>query len=536
MSCEIRISKRAKQVVADDGSSLSWEGVVFIPLVEEGEKSAREFLRIVSEIGVAEAIKRLKGFHYAVYEDPSGQRFAFVDNCGYFCAYRSEKLVSPDFPDYLDRGDFDLKDIDLPGMTDLIREGNLYFERTPLRGVERVSADALFIARPDSGRIEVERKGLSDVFAKDEIVRGPDEIIGESLESFRGRKIAIDLSGGLDTRLTLAFFLKKGIPFTAMSHGLAGHPDIEIPIKLARIGAFDYRPFYNKPDGLIDYSSEIFANVDYLSNGLSMFSDFEVDRILAEEGYDLRVKSGLAVMLRDFWMLSDWPFMRKRKSNIDRLYSMRMKQKRYPELFRNSSLEELDESFDDNIVKELKRRYSMSQAYQTNEACAFKFRYRAGGGRFLTAENRIILTFPLYCDYELMRSAANMPFQDKRMNRFFREQLSKVSPELARIRTDRRQSFRNSDLAILFDRLVLVFDLIGRMYRKMRYRVTGKPMRKSLTPPEIDSVVRKLPEFPEALKILQSANLINPELDLTHIPTGKIGNIIAAAEIVKRLS
>jgi len=536
MSNEIRISKRAKKAVATDGSSLAWEGVLFIPHFAEGETSAAEFLRLVVEIGLEKATRVLKGLFFAVYENPRGERFAFVDNCGYFYAYRSENLVSADFVDFLDSGKFGISDIDLAGITDLLREGLLFFDRTPIEGVTRIAADSIISEKPVSSGFSTISKGLIDIFTPDDDVRPPDEIIAESLESFRGRKIAIDLSGGLDTRLTLAFCLAREIPFTAFSHGVPGHPDIEIPKRLAEVGGFEYRPVFVEPNDLPDDLDGMLSKMDYLHNTISFYDNYKMNLDLLRDGFDLRVQSGSAVMLRDFWMFSDWPFCKRWKPNFARLYSIRMKSKSYPGMFKNTHIENLDRTFDDDIVRALERRYSRSPARLANEACAFHYRHRAGGGRVMTFGNRQIPTFPLFCDYELIHSAANMRYSDKRMHRFFREHVSSASPALARIKTDRGQSFRDGKAAIMADKIALLFDLGGRLYRKIRYRVTGKPMSQPLTHADMSKAIRALFQFPPDLKILQKAGFINPSLSPDEIPTGKIGNIIAAAEIVKKLA
>jgi len=532
MSNEIRISKRANTVKTSDCSSLSWEGVLFLPGKAEGETSANEFLRLAIETGLESSVCRLKGLFFAVYQNPQGERFAFVDNCGYFFAYRSQSLISTDFFDFLGSS----CQLDLVGMTDLLREGGLFFDRTPIAGVSRIEADSIIAAKPGASGFSTLSKGLAEVFKFESGLRPPEEIIAESLESFRGRKIALDLTGGLDTRLGLAFCLSAKIPFTAFSHGIPGHPDIEIPKRLAELGGFEYRPLFIDPKSLPNDLPDMLASMDYLHNTACFHANYKMNQALLENGFDLRVQSGEAVLLRDFWMFSDWPFFRKQKPNLARVYSMRMRTKPHPQMFAGTLVEKLDRSYDTDMVNSLENLYWRSPARLANEAVAFQFRYRAGSGRVLTSANRQMPTLPLFCDYELMHSSANMPLSHKRMHRFFRDQVSSASPALARVKTDRGQSFRNSNSAILADNIVLFFDLIGRMARKIRYRLVEKPMKRSLEPSETAKLIRALPQFPPALNTLQEAGLINSNLSANKIPTGKIGNIIAAAEIIRRIS
>jgi len=535
MSSEIRISKRAKKVVADDGSSLSWEGVLLIPPVQEGEDSAREFLRLADDMGLADAIKKLKGQFYSVYEDSRGDRFAFVDNGGYFHAFYSDKLVSSDFADFLKSDDYGISDIDPAHMTSLLREGQVYFGKTPLADVEGLKSEDIIVSRHNSTGLESLKKGLGKIFIFDDDTRPLDEIIGESLESFRGRKIAVDLTGGLDSRFTLSFLIERDIPFVAFAHAVPGHPDVEIPKKLAEICGFEFRPLFFDSKELPDYADEMLADMNYLHNTIFYYSNYRMNRLLSSEGFDLRIKSTFGGWLRDFWMLSDWPFCRRKNPNLERLYKTRMKTKAYPNLLANTPLEEFDKNYDAKNIELLNENFSRSPAYLANEAAMFELRGKAMGGIILTSDNRQIPSYAILGDFDVLHSSANLGYSNKRMHRFFRRQVSSISKELGRIRTDRGQSMNSHNAAILFDRGVLVFDLMGRIYRKIRYYATGKSVKEPLEKSEFKDAIRMLPQFPPALKLLQENKFINPTLDEADITTGKIGNIIAAAEIVKLL-
>lgn len=530
----ILISDRAKTVTGEDGSSLSYEGVFFIPPHRLGDASARFFLSMVKESGLSPAIRKTKGNFYAVYTDVNGKRFAFVDNGAIYLAYAGKGEISSDFFNLLEKFSPSVNDMDLWALFEILHNGVIHTDRTPIKEVRRIGRDEV-INLDDEGKICSEPKGLSDPFVIDDSAPSFDNVFGGILESIKGEHISIDLTGGLDTRLTLGLLLSHNIEFETASSGILGHPDFEIPITLARLGGFENYPYLHNPTTLQDDIEPLIEAFDCLTNSVALHRYYRMINERLNRGVTLALLSAGGGFFRDFWWLSDWPIFNKKKPNIAALYYRRMATRIEFALFKGTILKEIALNFNENTVKNLEAKYGgRSPARLANDACAYFYHVHGIGSAGLTGYNRFIPTLGHFYDPELLLTGANMPIKLRRMNGFIRQIVSASNPAIAKVRTDRGQSLSDKRMDRFIDELQFIFDIGGRALRRIRHRLTGKAVHKEPNHPEYMRLVRALPQYRDSLKMCQKLNLVNNSLDPTDIPNRFIGSIIAVGELLRR--
>jgi len=520
------------EVVSPARAKFSWEGCFYLPHYHRGEASARAFIEIAETEGLLEAIRSARGQFYAVYSD-SDADYAFIDNAGFYCAYIGEDFVSPSFLDLIDKRRFYLDDVDTWGMFELIQDGSMNLDRTPILSIRRLGGDVV-VRLSRLGDFTIETKGIPDILSTNPAVSFFEEVdkICSSLDS---DGLFADFTAGLDTRLQLAILLSKGIRPKLSSTGYSGHPDIEIPAKLARKIGLEFYPVLHRPEELHEDFPVLLEASDSLSNPVNHHRDYQLIQAMKTRGMKMRLNGGGGGSFRDFWWLSEWPHIRSKHPKLRKFYMARVATKIYQPLFKRSSLAQIAEIYHTKSIAEVEELYSIRPARMADDYCAYYYHSRAAGGRHLTVDNRFVDTYFMFYEPDFVRAASQLPYSDRRNNRLISRLIAQVEPRLASEKTDRGWNLTDSTFQHFYNNIYSSLDVIGRAFRKMRYYATGKSVRKSPNDERFENVVRSLKDFDGALSELKAAGFINSDITADDVPTRNIGSIIAAGNIVARL-
>ena len=334
---------------------------------------------------------------------------------------------------------------------------------------------------------------MKDIFTLSD--EAPDfyDVLKSRLRSVSKENIALDLTGGLDSRFLLSNLLLNNIDFTASSAGFESH-DVQIPFELSKVGDFNYFHYEHNPKEIIDDIDDIL----YLSNGqyniLNCHRRYRLYLERIKKGSTLCICGHGGDAIRNNNWLALWPFYSKKNSDVSNFYYKKLKPKIYSHIFSGSSMEKYALNFDEAILKKLKK-YNRTPARLAFDAVGYYF-YLTTAVR--TFDDKLIPTFTPLRDPDLVFAASNLPIRMRNSHRLYRSSVTKAGIELARIKTDRGQNMIDSEWEAFKGDVVFVSDVFGRIYRRLRYYISGKNRRPTADHPEYMKYCRQLSQFKDA--------------------------------------
>ena len=128
-----------------------------------------------------------------------------------------------------------------------LRAGRVHGEKTFWEEVKRVRpANLIKITSENFEELAYWKPKIDENIAKlslnEALVIADEKITHVYNKLFSSKeRVWADLTGGFDTRVTVMYLAKSGIPFTAYCVGRRGHPDVEISRLIAKEMGWDYR-------------------------------------------------------------------------------------------------------------------------------------------------------------------------------------------------------------------------------------------------------------------------------------------------------
>src|SRR5690606_26568843 len=140
---------------------------------------------------------------------------------------------------------------------------------------------------------------------------------------FDGKKISVDLTGGIDSRLVATILQYLGVSFDSFfSLEVGSTQESEIVKRVAEELKIDLKlidPISSKTD-----LAFLFKKSDGLWDTLAIESLVNSQSWRKKEEYDLIITGVGGELYKDFWWLQDFPLYNKSATNLERLIKYRM--------------------------------------------------------------------------------------------------------------------------------------------------------------------------------------------------------------------
>ena len=518
----------------DPNFQVYFQGVIYIPYIPSGIESIKKILAGIKNHRI-DNIENIRGhFFIFIIDKTDNYRYAFIDNGGIFTAFIHGNAISTSLLELAKYLNLDRSKLNFNAVVEFLHLGHNYAGRTFFENIKRIDKHDIIVYNENNeqGILDKKLKAIDEPIDLDIL-----DFFKGFYEAVKHKKLSLDLTGGTDTRFIVGFFDYFNADFELAISGIEGIKDIEIPREIARMLGKDFFVTYHHIGDLTD---DLVRNLFYLTDAQADILVFHrlyqlfLDR--KARGIELQLGGDSGAFYKDFAWLQDFPFYRKKKPNIERLYDLRIEPIAYPHDQLGEETKALSQDFRANFIKKL-YAYRLETNTQTYDNIYFNCKTPGTVSTSLTVSNRMIETYRPLLEPDLIRYGFGQKRRTRFFNNFQRGILTRYSPRIARVRTT------EGGVTCSSRRVDKVKDSVKYVLNKQK-RLTKQILRKILkktyftespTDPGIFKKVAGLEIFKNQIPLLKDYGIINKDLEIENMRDNDIGKFLVIGLLLREL-
>lgn len=254
-------------------------------------------------------------------------------------------------------------------------------------------------------------------------------------DQFKDKKISIDLTGGIDSRLIASVLYALDVKFDAMFSMISGDDDeLKIVQELSKKLGVDLHVI--REENLIDEkeSEALYQLSDGIWNPFKIRSLSKAQSWRKSQNYDMVITGVGGELYKDFFWQQDFPFYSSKKHRIERLNKLRM----YPSMISEEWIDERFRAeytkFQINFIDELKR-YKKELNTQTYDQIYYHIRIKELSSAYSNMSSNYLPVYSPLLAPELLEIGYNLKRRHRFFNYFHRSVITHCSPEISNIPT-----------------------------------------------------------------------------------------------------
>ena len=515
------------------GLRVHWTGFAFMRGHASGDASLERFAARAATDGVGAAAAELRGLYLALVEDPRRRETcAFVDPSGFFHAFRSPAGAGDDLLALARAGRCTTADLDPESAAELVTQGQVAFGRTTLRPIRRIGA-AEIVRLPWSAEAPaIMEKTLPALWTPPG--RGLSAQLEQLAPALAGRRISLDLTGGLDSRLLAVALSALGVEFETATVGAAGSEDVRLAARVAAAMGCAHHATLHDPGALPAELDSLLTGSGCQVDPLTSQRELQLQRARAARGVDLVLHGAGGEGLKDFFWQQDFPRYRAARADLRRLWRMRIERPGARSAPLAGAYGEAAARLTASTVERLEA-YRVPGNTTTYDRIYFEVRSRDVAGRALTLRSRIVPTYAPFADLDVQRLAYSLPRRTRAFAGLHRRRLTALAPDIARLpTTDAGMTGSSAGAAIPGDAVRWAGARTLRLAGKLGPAALRRPSPESPLPPLV-RVLRTMPELDAAVQRLRAEGILRPDATADGLADGHAGGVVALARLLEEL-
>lgn len=419
--------------------------------------------------------------------------------------YKTTKGTEYDsFLNCIKEENINVEDIDPIAILEFLTFGSIYGNKTFFKGIEKKTTHQPYRIDRKEGLTRLPNTDVNPLQESQPI--NVDDAKNKMVNYFSNRdkrlkekKVSVDLTGGIDSRMVASILLFLEIPFDAVFSISSGSDD-EFKIVRRLTAEAGVRLKMIPPVGLIESTEEIRKLIELGDGqwdpiGLRSLSRSQSWR--DEKGYELALTGVGGELYKDFWWQQDFPFYLKSQPDFDRLLNIRM----YPANIADKWLGSVFNETQDDYLRNFKNILALHRC-ETNSQTYDQIYYHLRIKEQISVLSHASATFlPVWSpllEPELLNIGYNLRRRDRFMSALHREVISFCAPHWANIpTTDGGMTVSNRPVQKASDLARFARHKTGRVLSKIKKNESGTS-RNTFPDPvlyeEIKNVIGKLKE------------------------------------------
>lgn len=410
----------------------------------------------------------------------------------------------------ISQSNYTMAELNKNAVIEFLTFGSVQDPLTFIKKVQKATTDQLFIFTPDTGLVEQKQNDENPLIEHSRV--NIEDAKMKYLQFFEKRKsqlqvlkISIDLTGGVDSRLIACTLRHFDIPFDAAYSQISGNKNEQrIAEKVAKELDVSLKIISDKNE--ITSKSEIeelYKLGDGMWDPISLHSLRKTQAWRRNEGYDLAITGVAGAVYKDFWWQQDFPFYKKKKSNLDRLLKLRMYPVILPVKWISNSWKSEYICFIPDYKSHLKS-YRRKYNSQTYDQIGYHIRTKEQVSVLSHASAEHLPVYSPLIENELLEIGYNMEVKARTFNRFHRYLITDLAPNIAKIPTT------DGGMTISIDPRHVIKDTFRFVSYKVN-RVMKLVGSKNYVNPAGDTNTNVLLEVSNAIERLKSAGILSNE-------------------------
>ena len=516
-----------------EGWRVAWKGFLYVPGCRGGEASARALVERMRRLGVGEGSCAARGTYWLCVQEPGGVTHHMVDPCGLMRVFVASGVLYEHYRDALVAQGLTLEAFDPDAIIEFLNYGRFGAHFSHSSAVRALSG---------AERFEVSCEGVGRVCARPLPELGAHEGVSlaqameELAEALHGRRVAVDLTGGLDSRLLVAALSAGEVPFVT---GLSGAEHYTEFAQAEAVAVRLDRPFVRYGHHLDTLDDDLRRHSE-LSQGLIDVVATHRARCMQEarvrDGVEVAVGGMGGEMINDFTFLQDVPFLWRQRADLERFWRLRLLSLTLPEALLAPRLRAHQRELAERMLSRLDG-YRRSSAVATYLHVFYAHRMSAAAGAQLTAgAGEGLGELAPLMDYDLYCGTVDLPLRQRIASAHHRGYIKAHAPQLAGLPSSTGMSLPIGLFGEVRDWVGFSRMFAYRAARKVEQKVRRRRLRQeSPDHPEFIPAVRRTEAARAALSRLQRAEILAPELTLETLPNAWLGKVVSLGLLAEQL-
>ncbi|MGD2086267.1 MAG: asparagine synthase-related protein [Candidatus Aminicenantes bacterium] len=517
----------------DPDFQVYFQGFIYIPYVKSGIESIKKILAGIENNKIND-IENIRGhFFIFIINKATNYKYFFIDNSGIFKGFISDNVISTSMLELARYLHLDSSKLNFNAVVEFLHFGFTYLDRTFFENMRRINKNEIIVYNQNNEQA-IEDKELKKI--NEPINLDMLDFFQGLYESVKEKKISLDLTGGIDSRMIAGLFNYLGADFEFAVSGTKGHKDIEIARKISEILKKSIFVYYHNIDDVTDDSlRNLFYLTDAQTDILNYHRKYQLILQRKERGIDMQITGAGGEFYKDHWWLQDFPFYNKKNADIEKLYRLRIEPIIYPHDYLGHKTKTISLELKDNIIKQL-YQYKLETNTQTYDNISYNYKIQSYPGIYVTTGNQLINTYAPLVESDLVRSG----FALKRRNRFFinfhREIISTYCPMISSIKTIEGVTCSMRKIDKLKDLTRYVSDKQKRFTKQILRKLLKKTyLNAPLTDRGIYKKVANLDIFKNQIEILKEHEIVRKDLKIEEIKDNYIGKFLVISLLLREL-
>jgi len=502
---------------------IRWHGLVYSQGTTAGVPAVEKFAR-AAETDLASAAAELKGiFFIALLRRCSGECYAFVDNSALYHAYHSPRFAGTSFVEIARLEEMRPQDFDPESLVEFLHFGAIAFGRTLSPQIRKIDADVIVKVHA-AGTTELIHKPIPDIG-----VAAPqplEDFLRDFASSVAGRKISLDLTGGIDSRLLAVLLSYYGLPLELAASGVPGNSDLRIAEQVARTLRRDFVPTYHDP-AIADWE-QILEICDGLFDPGKAHRPFQLQQDRQRRGVELALSGAGGELFKDFWWLQDFPLYRRHSPSLDRLYALRIAATQPEHSYLAGAYSVVSRGLRKETLRRLEQ-YVAETNTETYDRVYYYYKMREVAGRFLTNSLHLLEVYAPYLELDAVRAGHGLSRWRRFFNHYHRDLITRFHAGAAGIPTTEggmTASSRPSDVTA--DLTKYVADRCKRLARKAGQKVLHRNLgQESADHPGLNARLRELVIARRSVQRLQEQGILSSSAAAQTMESRYLGPLLA---------
>lgn len=435
-----------------------WKGFIFLPGLKDGKESLEYFINKYSNY--ERNIDKLYGSYVLIIKDRNlEQTMCYSDNSGFMKIYYYKEIVSDSFLTLAKHIKASSENLDFEGIAQFIRMGYC-FDKTYVEGLSILNKR--FYIKWAHNEMSILSKGISAITDKGTDFYAYFQKLTKTLE---GKKVICDLTGGTDSRMLVSLMEYYKAQYDV---SLSGREDFIDHIKCVEIsGVLEKKPIFFEHSEEIDESicNEIFEDSDAQYPILEAYRNYCYDKNLKNAGFYIRITGGNGELFKDeAWPKPYFLFSNKMVRRFWRKKCIKFKENCVG--LTDTMLGEIEKAND--TIANIKRKLELNSATQTLDNFLYEniMFYKASNFNII-ANNVGLKQYSPLLEYDIARVGFNLKRFKRKRIRFHKEVITKVCPQIAKIKTAKNYTCYNTFLYIVHDYIVDIERVIKQVYQRL---------------------------------------------------------------------
>ncbi len=472
-------------------------------------------------------------YFICVVDRENHSQHIFIDNSGIFKAYKYKNCISTSFLELVDFfQEITLDKLKPSSIVEFFQFGFPYFENTLIEDIKRIGGNELYAFQ--DGRLMVKSKNIREISNPGEITM--KDFFADLSYAVQDKMMSLDLTGGFDSRLILSFFVKERASFEIAISGKANHTDVLIPRIIAKKINRNFFPAYHETNKLSAAElKDIFNSTDSQIDIIEYHRNHQLNYNRLSRNIDLQISGVGGELYKDFWWLQDFPFYKRKKTNLEKLYKYRIQSISFPHEIIGNRLKSYSLNLKQNTLQKLKF-YVQKINTQSYDNIYYQYKMKTNAGVYISCANNYFLSYAPLLEPELVRIGYGLKRSQRFFNRFHRKMITQNCPEISTVRTTEGVTSSSSPFFLITDIIFYIIDKSKRALKQILRKILNKTyFQDSATNQNIYSLGKASEVFEKYVELLKSMDYLNSEIELAQIPDKMVGKILTLGLLIERL-